>query len=66
MTETDSPWLGFGKRNTPLSVKFVIEKIAEIKKLDFSEADKITTENAIRFFNLDELYKTGKVLPHQT
>jgi TatD DNase family protein len=53
MTETDSPWLGpNGKRNDPTSVKFVIERIAEIKKIDFEEADKITTQNAINFFNL--------------
>ena len=53
MTETDSPWLGInGKRNDPTSVKFVIEKIAEIKKIDFKEVDRITTKNAIEFFNL--------------
>jgi TatD DNase family protein len=53
MTETDSPWLGpEGKKNDPTSVKFVIEKIAEIKKIDFKEVDKITTQNAIEFFNL--------------
>jgi TatD DNase family protein len=53
MTETDSPWLGLeGKRNDPTSIKFVIEKIAEIKKIDFEEVDKITTQNAIEFFNL--------------
>jgi len=53
MTETDSPWLGFeGKRNDPTSVKFVIEEIAEIKKVKFEEVDKITTQNAIEFFNL--------------
>jgi TatD DNase family protein len=53
MTETDSPWLGFeGKRNDPSSVKSVIEKIAEIKKIRTQEVDKITTQNAIKFFNL--------------
>jgi TatD DNase family protein len=53
MTETDSPWLGLeGKRNDSTAVKFVIEKIAEIKKIDFKEVDKITTQNAIEFFNL--------------
>jgi TatD DNase family protein len=53
MTETDSPWLGLeGKRNDPTAVKFVIEKIAEIKKIDFKEVNKITTQNAIEFFNL--------------
>jgi len=53
MTETDSPWLGPNEtRNDPTSVKFVIERIAEIKKIDFREVDKITTQNAIEFFNL--------------
>ncbi|MCK4730698.1 MAG: TatD family hydrolase [Candidatus Aenigmarchaeota archaeon] len=52
MTETDAPWLGFGKRNTPLSVRMVAEKIAEIKDLSFEEVDKITTENAVKFFDL--------------
>jgi TatD DNase family protein len=53
MTETDSPWLGEGgKRNDPTSVRFVIKKIAEIKKMKFEKVDKITTENAISFFKL--------------
>jgi TatD DNase family protein len=53
LTETDSPWLGLEKkRNDPTSIKYVIEKIAEIKKMGFEEVDKITTENAIKFFNL--------------
>ncbi|MEM5791005.1 MAG: TatD family hydrolase [Candidatus Aenigmatarchaeota archaeon] len=53
MLETDSPWLSpSGGRNTPLSVKIVAEKIAEIKKVSFEEVDKITTENAIKFFSI--------------
>jgi TatD DNase family protein len=53
MLETDSPWLGLeGKRNDPLSVRIVAEKIAEIKHKSFEEVDKITTENALKFFNL--------------
>jgi TatD DNase family protein len=56
MLETDAPWLapeGFGsKRNDPTAVKFVAEKIAEIKKTSFEEVDRITTENAIKFFKL--------------
>lgn len=54
MLETDSPWLGLdGKRNDPLSMKIVAEKIAEIKKMTFEEVDRITTENAIGFFKLN-------------
>jgi len=53
MTETDSPWLGpDGKRNDPTEVKFVVKKIAEVKKINFGEVDKITTQNAIEFFGL--------------
>ncbi|MCS7106158.1 MAG: TatD family hydrolase [Candidatus Aenigmarchaeota archaeon] len=53
MLETDSPWLSpSGKRNTPLSVKIVAEKIAEIKKVSFEDVKKITTENALKFFNI--------------
>jgi len=54
MTETDSPWLDLqGGRNTPLNVRIVIEKISEIKKISFEEVDKITTNNAIQFFELN-------------
>jgi TatD DNase family protein len=54
MLETDSPWLGVeGKRNDPLSVKIVAEKIAEIKQKSFEEVDETTTKNAINFFNLN-------------
>lgn len=62
LTETDAPWLAIGedgkikepkeKRNEPIAVRLVIEKIAEIKKLSFNTVDKQTTENAIRFFKL--------------
>lgn len=52
MLETDSPWFGFGKRNTPLSVKTVAEKIAEIKKISVEGVKKQTDLNAIKFFNL--------------
>ncbi|MEM7825867.1 MAG: TatD family hydrolase [Candidatus Aenigmatarchaeota archaeon] len=53
MLETDSPWLSpSGGTNTPLSVKIVAEKIAEIKKVELEEVKRITTENAVKFFNL--------------
>jgi len=54
LTETDAPWLGpNGERNDSTSVKNVIEKIAEIKKIDAAELDRITTDNAKRFFKLN-------------
>ncbi|MFH0831476.1 MAG: TatD family hydrolase [archaeon] len=52
MLETDSPWFGFGARNTPLAIRKVAEEIAKIRKLDFEEVWKTTGGNAINFFNL--------------
>lgn len=55
--ETDSPYLApvpnRGKRNTPAYVKFVAEKIAEIKNIPLSEVERITTENAKRVYRID-------------
>jgi TatD DNase family protein len=50
MIETDAPWMGFGKRNTPLGVKLIIDKMAQLEKKRFEEVDKITTQTAINFF----------------
>jgi TatD DNase family protein len=52
LTETDSPWFGNGERGTPLNVKKVISRIAEIKKIDEECVDRITTQNAVEFFKL--------------
>jgi TatD DNase family protein len=52
MLETDSPWFGFGKRNTPLSIKGVAAKIAETKKMSFDEVWETTAKNAVEFFGL--------------
>ena len=53
MLETDAPWLALeGGRNTPLSIKSVAQKIAEIKKLSYEEVWKTCGKNAIDFFNL--------------
>lgn len=50
--ETDSPWLGFGKRNEPASIVKVAEKISEVKKLSFEEVWYKCGENAKEFFEL--------------
>ncbi|MDP2668837.1 MAG: TatD family hydrolase [bacterium] len=54
--ETDAPYVApqayRGKRNEPLYVEEVAKKIARILNKDFEEIAKITTENAIRIFNL--------------
>lgn len=56
MIETDAPYLApephRGKRNEPLYVRYVAEKIAGIKGLEFDEVVKQTTKNAMEFFNL--------------
>jgi TatD DNase family protein len=52
LLETDSPWFGFGKRGTPLNIKPVAEKIAEVKKLSFEEVWQICGKNAVRFYEL--------------
>lgn len=55
--ETDSPYLTpepfRGKRNTPGYVKFVAQKIAEIKGIDVDMVAKITCENAKRLYRID-------------
>ena len=56
MLETDAPWLtpeGFGsRRNNPTAIKFVAEKIAEIKNISCDEVWNKCGENAVKFFNL--------------
>jgi len=57
--ETDSPFLApqekRGKENYPGYVKYVAEKIAEIKKLSVEEVAGITSKNAEEFFSLKEI-----------
>jgi TatD DNase family protein len=54
LTETDSPFLSPipGQKNEPANVKFVVEKMAELRGLPVMEVDKQTTENANKFFDL--------------
>lgn len=54
LTETDSPFLSPNKNvvNRPINVKLVLESIAELRSMTVDEIDKITTENAVKFFNL--------------
>ncbi len=56
LLETDCPYLtppNFEeKRNNPLGVKQVAQKIAEIKKINFQEVAIQTTQNAKQLFNL--------------
>ena len=56
LIETDSPYLSpepnRGKRNDSRNVKFIAEKIANVKQLKIEEIAKITYENTSRVFNL--------------
>ncbi len=55
LIETDCPYLTpipfRGKRNEPLYVKYVAEKIAEIKNISVEEVVRTTTENARKLFS---------------
>lgn len=57
LIETDSPYLSpeplRGKRNIPANVKFVAQKVADVKEIDFKEIEKITRENAERIFKIN-------------
>jgi TatD DNase family protein len=56
MIETDAPWLApephRGEQNEPAYVDFVARKIAELRKMEYEEVCRMTTENALEFFNL--------------
>jgi TatD DNase family protein len=54
--ETDAPYLTpvpfRGKRNECSYLKFVVQRLAEIKEMDFKEIAEITTWNAEKLFSL--------------
>ena len=55
LIETDCPYLAppnFEERNNPLGVKFVVQRIAEIKNINFEKVAEITTKNAKELFKL--------------
>lgn len=56
LVETDAPFLTphphRGKRNSPAYVPFIADKLAALHNMTFEEMSKITTENAVRLFNL--------------
>ena len=56
LIETDAPFLtpvpNREKRNEPLFVKYVAEKIAEIKNISVEEVAKATTENTKKLFRI--------------
>lgn len=56
LIETDSPYLSpepnRGRRNDSRNVKYVAQKIADVKELTIEEVAQKTYENAIRIFNI--------------
>lgn len=56
LIETDSPYLApepnRGKRNDSRNVKYVAQKIADLKNIDIEEIAKITYENANEIFGI--------------
>src|SRR3989338_3179711 len=56
LIETDAPYVApephRGKRNEPSYVKFVAEKLAEIKGVSFEEVEKQTSANAKKLFSI--------------
>lgn len=57
LLETDSPYLApvpkRGRRNEPAYVKYIAEKVAEIRNISLEEVAQQTTQNAVNLFNLD-------------
>lgn len=58
LVETDAPYLApvpfRGKRNEPAYVRYVAEKIAELRSQTFEEIALQTTKNANTLFGLDD------------
>ena len=56
LMETDCPYLGpvpkKGDRNEPIYVKYIAEKIADVKGIDVQKVAEITTKNAKKLFNI--------------
>ena len=57
LIETDSPYLtpepNRGKRNDSRNVKYVAQRIADLKEITVEEVAKITYENAMRIFEIE-------------
>ncbi|MBE5039972.1 TatD family hydrolase [Ructibacterium gallinarum] len=58
MIETDCPYMApephRGERNYSGYVKYVAQKMAEIKGVSYEEMVRITTENALRFYRIEK------------
>lgn len=56
LIETDSPYLSpepnRGKRNDSRNVRYIAEKVAQVKEMSFEEVAKITYDNANKIFEI--------------
>lgn len=56
--ETDSPYLSpvpfRGKRNSSLNLTYVAREIARIKEVDYDTVLRVTRENAIKFYRIEQ------------
>lgn len=55
LLETDCPYLSppmFEERNSPLSLKYIIEEISRIKRVSVKEIEETTYKNAKELFNI--------------
>jgi len=57
LIETDSPYLSpeplRGTRNDSRNVKYIAQKIADVKNIPLEEVARITYENAKKVFNIE-------------
>jgi TatD DNase family protein len=57
MVETDAPYLSpepvRGTRNESKNIKYVIEKLANIKNVDIDILQKILYENSLKFYRIE-------------
>jgi TatD DNase family protein len=60
LIETDAPFLTphpvRGKRNEPSYVKFIADKIAELRGISYEQVAEVTTKNAFRLFRWREIF----------
>ena len=53
--ETDSPYLSpepyRGKRNEPMNISVILQRICELKGLDYKNASEVTTRSVLRLFD---------------
>lgn len=65
LIETDCPYLApqpvRGKRNEPAYVKYVAERLAELKGLTFDDIGRITSFNAMSLFKIGKIAEEGKI-----